>query len=225
MTIQDKSDQISLNDLTPQQHEIIANTEERQAVGWMYIEILERDEVARKCDIMNEIHNRLLSIRHLMMGASFDRNNPKSMENYRNRIGSMSQHLDYDNGNGRDWITRQTGGVNGMLSFKPGCATLAKWKLDYNKRGMEFLSVLEKLTEPESSYQIAAQNSVAQPKPVDVATQADQIELKLTKIEAYDRTLAFVEQQLDNRRKAGYGRSPMAETLEIVLEQLTRERS
>ena len=166
-----KKDQLSIDQLT-----FISSTSEREAFGWLYIDIIERDEVARKRDIMNEATERLLPVRELMIGVPFDPNSEQDRIDYHNRSGSLAQKMDYDCGNGRNWITRQTGGVNGMISFVEGGAEAAKEELSYNDRGRKFLDLLEELSNQQPTVEpiamlaeaelIAAQKVAEKPKPV-----------------------------------------------------------
>ena len=198
--------QVDMHELNDDQFELIIHTEERDAIRWMYIEILERDGVARKCEVMNEINERLLPIRELMQGVPFSADNQNDLRLYHARIGSISQFLDYDNGNGNhDLICRQTGGVNGMLSFKEGGCETAKAKWNYNTEGIAFLNTLKEVTTDQVGANfnndpvdaivepIAAANLAETPEPVSVdpsewmkqmQEQLDRIEAKIDQLEA-----------------------------------------
>lgn len=141
---------IQKNQMTAHQIGIVEKTTEHQAFYWMYIEIIERDVVARKCEIMDEVTERLLPIRHLLTESMpFDPTSEKSLKDYRHRSEYPAQKLDKDCGRGKNWITRQTDGVNGRLSFLPGGAEAAKADSRYQEDGLPFLQVLADLTNPE----------------------------------------------------------------------------
>ena len=165
---------IHKHDMTSDQFDLIASTKERDAVRWMYIEIIERDGIARKCEIMNEIHHRLLPVRHHMIGRPFNVNDQASVDDYHNRIGSMSQSLDYNCGNGKNMICRQTGGVNGRLSFKEGGCETAKEAYDYNNKGIAFISTLDIVTNPPIIE--VPINDEAEPAPPAEEVTGDQLE-------------------------------------------------
>ena len=55
--------------------------------------------------------------------------------------------------------------------------------------------------------------------------QLDEIEVGLNKIEAYDRTLALAKERLNGLRKRGYGTSPMAQTLDLMIKSLEGDGS
>lgn len=88
---------------------------------------------------------------------------------------------------------------------------------------------------------VAAAQSNDKPQPVETTQEPDQVdgkhpdrdeallklnarifelEVKVSKIEAYDRTLALVKDVLNKGRNAGYNNNPVTETLELVLEAL-----
>ena len=99
---------------------------ERDAAKWLWIAILERDGVRRKCDLMREIESVLKPVQdQLVINAT---SNGLMID----RIGSIAQFYGYDCGNGRNWVDRQTGGVNGMLSFNDGCVEQAKVEADFD---------------------------------------------------------------------------------------------
>ncbi len=99
---------------------------ERDAAKWLWIAILERDGVRRKCELMREIESvldsnlELLIVDNTLTGRMID------------RIGSLAQFYGYDNGNGRGWLDRQTDGINGMLSFNDGAIEQAKIEADFD---------------------------------------------------------------------------------------------
>ena len=99
---------------------------ERDAAKWLWVAILERDGVRRKCELMREIESvldsnlELLIVDNTLTGRMID------------RIGSLAQFYGYDNGNGRGWLDRQTDGINGMLSFNDGAIEQAKIEADFD---------------------------------------------------------------------------------------------
>lgn len=149
-----KSNQIMI---TKEHARIIQNTSEADARQWIFVEILERTRLKRKCHLIDETIDRLKPIRHLLRNTRpFDINNPKkALKDYRLRIGSTCQKFDKDNGRGKDWINRKTNGEKGMISFYPGCLELAKDYLEYNSKGLLFLKILNDLNQVSSKLPIS----------------------------------------------------------------------
>ena len=229
---------------------ILNQTRERPCLHAAIYMILPSDGTPLTSNEVKERVNELVDPIHALLANESDSytmieaSGRRTFRAIRSAINQFSDWYDKYGKGGRRWIHQANGRIH---YYEGGHEAMSLYFEDPENRpileALTFMLELRntpidaevKVITPEAEL-MAASESVDNPEPVEPAAdpedhrswidqlndQVDEMDRKLDKIEAYDRTLALVKEVLDRRRKAGYGRSPMAETLEIVLESLER---